>query len=100
MDNDFLSAIELLLDSKLSNIQNEYLDVQGACFLLGIAKSTLYKLNFSKAIPYFKPSGSKKCYYKRSDLIEYLTKNRFKSKEEIYQQAIKIIKEKKGAANV
>lgn len=83
MENDLLNAIEKLIDKKLTSTEKEYLDVQETCFFLGISKSHLYKLNYRKVIPFFKPSGSKKVYYKKADLVEYLTKNRFMSKSEM-----------------
>ena len=96
MQQDILSAIEKILDSKFSNIQNEYLDIQGACFFLGVCKSTMHKFNHRKVIPYFKPIGSKKCYYLKSDLIEHMTKNRFKSQHEINDEAQRYLSERKG----
>lgn len=92
METDILSAIQLMLDSRFVKIQNEYLDIQGACFFLGISKSTMYKLNFRKAIPYYRPSGSKKIYYKRVDLENYITQNRLMSQAEINAESSKFLK--------
>lgn len=84
MENDLLNAIEKLIDKKLtSNTEKEYLDVQEACFFLGISKSTIYKMNHRNVIPYFKGKNSKKLYYYKKDLIEYMTENRFMSKSEM-----------------
>lgn len=84
MENDLLNAIEKLIDKKLtSNTEKDYLDVQETCFFLGISKSHLYKLNYRKVIPFFKPTGSKKVYYLKTDLVKYLTENRFMSKSEM-----------------
>ncbi|WP_309613991.1 helix-turn-helix domain-containing protein [Flavobacterium sp.] len=99
MEN-ILTSIEKLLDSKFSNIQSEYLDIQGACFFLGLRKSTVHKLNHRKIIPYFKPLGSKKCYYLKSDLVEYMTKNRLKSRQEINDEAQRYLSERKGGSYV
>lgn len=83
MKDDLLFAIEKLIDSKLISNEKEYLDVQETCFFLGISKSHLYKLNFRKVIPYYKPVGGKKLYYHKKDLLKYLTENRFMSKSEM-----------------
>lgn len=98
--NDIFLAIEKLLDSKLSVSSDKPLDSQEACFFLGISKSTLYKMNLRKEISYFKPNGGKKVYYLKEDLLNYATRNRLKSQEEIKQEADLFLKERKGNSNV
>lgn len=93
---DILLAIEKLIDSKIIKNEKEFFDIQEACFYLGISKSTLYKFNFRKVIPYFVPTGSKKCYYLKSDLNKYLSENRFMSKREMDEQANSYFTQKKG----
>tara|TARA_Y100000815_G_scaffold275595_1_gene315066 strand:+ start:12555 stop:12857 length:303 start_codon:yes stop_codon:yes gene_type:complete len=100
VDHSIIQAIEKILSSKFVNIQNEYLDVQDTCLFLGISKSTLYKINFEKKIPYYKANGAKKVYYKKSDLIAYITQNRLKSKAEIEAEARQFSNKGKGASNV
>lgn len=100
MEHELLYAIEKLIDSKLKNNDKEYLDVQETCSFLGVSKSTLYKLNFCKVIPFYKPTGSKKVYYKKSDLLKYLTENRFMSQSEIKAKTLDYFENKKGAQNV
>lgn len=100
MTTGILLAIEQLLDSKLRKVCPEYLDSQDACVFLGISKACLYKKNLQKAIPYYKPNGSKKVYYKRSDLIAYLTANRLLSKDEIGKEATEFFTHKNGGAYV
>ena len=97
---EILSAIEALLNSKLGKVCSEYLDSQDACLFLGISKSTLYKKNLNKEIPYFKPKGSKKVYYKREDLIAYITACKLLSKEDIDQQATEFFTHKRGGSYV
>lgn len=96
---EILLAIEKLIDSKLISNEKEYLDVQETCFFLGISKSHLYKLNFRKVIPFFKPTGSKKVYYQKSDLVKYLTENRFMSKSEMDTKTQKYFQNKRGGEN-
>lgn len=98
--NDIILAIEKLLDSKLNVSSEKLLDSQEACFFLGISKSTLYKINLKKEIPYFKPSGGKKVYYQKSDLIAYITQNRRKSKAEIEEETKRSLEERKGKRHV
>ncbi len=100
MEQNILLSIEKLLDSKFSNIQSEYLDIQGACFFLGVSKSTMHKFNHRKVIPYFKPHGSKKCYYLKEELVKYMTENRFKSKQQIEEEAQRFLSQRKGGSHV
>jgi len=93
---ELLLAIEKLINN--SNIKNEkeFLDVQEACFYLGISKSTLYKYNLRNVIPYFRPTGSKKAYYLRTDILKYLSENRFMSKREMDDKSSSFFTQKKG----
>lgn len=100
MEQSILAAINDMLDSKLPNIQSEYLDIQGVCFLLGLSKSSVHKLNHRNAIPYFKPNHSKKCYYKKADVISYMTQNHLKSRQEINDEAQQFTSARKGGSNV
>lgn len=101
MEVNILFAIEQLLNSKLDKVCNsEYLDSQDACIFLGISKSSLYKKNLRKEIPYYKPNGSKKVYYKKEDLISYITQNRLMSQQEMQQQTTQYFTHKKGGGYV
>lgn len=66
-------------------INNEVFTLDEACEYLSISKSSLYKMNMEKVIPFNKPS--RKVYYKKSDLDNFLNSNRMDnapvSKEEI-----------------
>lgn len=95
MENDILSAIAQLLGNRLGSV-GDYVDSQGACFILGISKSTLYKLNFRKAIPYYRPNGSKKIYFKLADLENYIAQNRLMSQAEINAEASRFLDTKGG----
>jgi excisionase family DNA binding protein len=96
--NEIVSAIEKILDSKLSASSDKLLDSQEACFFLGISKSTLYKMNLRKEVPYYKPG--KKVYYSKSDLLNYITRNRFKSSSELNEEAKRFLNLRKGGDNV
>lgn len=98
--SDILLAIKELIDNKINKIEKEYFDIQDACIFLGLSKSTVYKFNYRKVIPYFRPSGSKKVYYHKSDLINYLSENRIMSQKEVLEKSQKHFQIKKGVDDV
>jgi predicted DNA-binding transcriptional regulator AlpA len=100
MQNIIHALEDIILGSKLFKINKDYLDSQDACFFLGISKSTLYKMNLRKELPYFKPRNSKKVYYLRTDLVEYITQNKLMSQAEITEHSINFLNKKKGGSNV
>jgi predicted DNA-binding transcriptional regulator AlpA len=100
MKDQLLSEIEKIIDKKFTNTQKEILDISDAAFMLGLAKQTLYKMNHRKVIPYFKPSGSKKVYYHRQSLVDYMTENRFMSKSEMEAKTQSYFQNKRGGGFV
>ena len=84
-----------MIDSFSENLNKEILTFSEACSFLGYSKSYLYKMTHSRQIVHFKPHG-KKLYFKRSDLIDWLLRNRIKPIDEIEQEAIEYVVEKKG----
>jgi excisionase family DNA binding protein len=79
---------------KLSKIESLYLQqpeqilsFNETCSFLGYSKSYLYKLTHSRQIPHYKPNG-KMLYFKKSDLEDWLLRNRVKTADEIEQEAI------------
>ena len=58
-----------------------------AASYLGVSKSHLYKLTFSKKVSFYKPAG-KLLYFKKSDLNKYLFRNRKASEMELEQKAL------------
>lgn len=87
---DVIASIKQLLEDNKVLSNKNYLDSSDACIFLGVAKSYLYKLTHSKAIPYFKTG--KKIYFNREDLESYITKYRFYSKDELTNEANKHFK--------
>jgi len=57
----------------------------------GLSKSHIYKLTHQNAIPFYKPEG-KRIYFLKSDLDNYLLRNRISTKEEIEERALKYLK--------
>jgi excisionase family DNA binding protein len=64
-----------------------------ACIYLGVSRSHLYKLTCRQKISHFKPNN-KKLYFLKSDLNNYMLRNRRKSEEEIDQKASDYIQER------
>ena len=59
----------------------EMLTMDDAVLYTGLGKSYLYVLTCKKKIPYYKPNG-KNIYFKKSELNEWLQRNRVAPEEE------------------
>ncbi len=66
------------------------LSVEEACILLSFKKSYLYKLTSKNQIPFYKPNN-KRIYFLRSELQEWLLKNRYASNQEISDRSNKYL---------
>ena len=64
----------------------EILTIEEAAEFLSVSKSYLYKQTSAQAIPHYKPTG-KRCYFKRSELEEWILSGRILTKSEIAQRA-------------
>lgn len=64
----------------------EILTIEEAAEFLSVSKSYLYKQTSAQAIPDYKPTG-KRCYFKRSELEEWILAGRIYTKSEIAQRA-------------
>jgi len=80
----------------LNFVQKEVLSFNEACMYLNVSNSWLYKLTHLKKIPYYKPNG-KMIFFKKSDLNDWLLRNRVSTDEELEQKAIDIVNT--GAGN-
>lgn len=63
------------------------LTIDEAAQFMGVSKSHLYKLTFEKRIPYYKSEGGRYTYFKREELVQYLTAVRVPTAEELETQA-------------
>jgi len=63
------------MDSKSNSLAEKWLDGQDVMLILHISKRSLQSLRDSGTIPYSQDKGSKKIYYKASDIEDYLIKN-------------------------
>ena len=88
IDMKLLSRIEriekLLTDSNLS--QKELLTIEEASDFLGFKKSYLYRLTSERKLPFYKPGH--KVFFKKSELAEWVFRNREKPDSEIKLQAM------------
>jgi excisionase family DNA binding protein len=62
--------------------ENEILSLSEATEFLKLSKSCIYKLTSKKEIPHFVPGG-KKIYFQKSDLEDWVLKNRIPSASEL-----------------
>ncbi|MGA2406637.1 MAG: helix-turn-helix domain-containing protein [Bacteroidales bacterium] len=100
--NTRLSNIEsLLLDIKHKPIDGpsrpdpeEFLTVQETAKFLKLSVPTVYTMIHEKRIPFMK--RSKRCYFSKADLVNYLKEGRKKSAGEISAAADDYINKKKG----
>ncbi len=99
-NNEFENPQERLLDEvqrvleifnkmvKLTVINHkEVLTVEEFAAYTGIATNYVYQLTHEKRIPYYKPEG-KKIYFKRSEVENWLLRNRHKTNSEIESDAV------------
>ena len=73
----------------------EILTIEEAARYLGIAKSTLYRLTMTRAIPHYKPFG-KQCYFNRVELVNWIQSNRVSTADEIGDRAAAYCMKKGG----
>lgn len=75
-----------LITANIINCKKDVLTSDEAARYMGISKSYLYKLTMRGEIPHYKPMG-KMCYFNRTELEDWLQRNRVSSDIEISQQA-------------
>ena len=79
-----LDKIEKLILSQ-NLVRKDVLNFNETCDYLELSHSHLYKLTSAGAIPHYKPNG-KKIYFKRSELDEWVLRNRTATAAEIESQ--------------
>lgn len=95
MDEETLNRfnrLEKLLTERNLN-EKEFLNVDEASLYLGIKKSTLYKFTHTRKIPYFCPEG-KLIFFRRTDLNEFLLRNRQQTADEIKRETVNHLRKK------
>jgi excisionase family DNA binding protein len=84
-----LNNIEKMLQEQ--NLQHkEVLNIEDACKYLDISRSHLYKLTSTKQIPHYCPQG-KRLYFKKSELENWLLRNRSNTSNEMDETAINYV---------
>lgn len=64
------------------------LNMDDVCMLAGFSKSHLYKLVWSKKIPYYKSEGGKMTYFDKQEIEKWLLAYRVPTEAEQEQKAI------------
>ncbi|MDH1883851.1 helix-turn-helix domain-containing protein [Empedobacter falsenii] len=86
MSNEILILEKLAqLEGKIEEqnlLQKEVLTFNDVCKYLDISASHLYKLTSQKQIPHFCPQG-KKLYFNRTEIDQWLMRNRQETTEDI-----------------
>lgn len=80
-----IHSLKSAIASALS-FTKETLDLGEAANYIHQSKSHLYKLTSQNLIPHYKPNG-KKIYFKRSELDDWVLKNKAWSADELEQKA-------------
>lgn len=75
-----------LILSKVFTATKETLDFEECASYINQSRSYLYKLTSQGLIPHYKPNG-KKIYFKRSELDEWVLKNKVYSADELEEKA-------------
>ena len=75
MTQEEISQLAAAISDNIAICHKEVLTLDEAAQYTGMKKSYLYKLTASRAIPHFKPNG-KNCFFRRTDLEDWLTTNR------------------------
>lgn len=94
---DKLNTIENLLKTVMKNDNGtvtitEVLNLKRAAEYVSLSKSAIYKKTSERNIPHFKQG--KKLFFKRSELDDWLTRNRISTHAEIEQMASEYIRRK------
>ncbi|MBS4035868.1 MAG: helix-turn-helix domain-containing protein [Ignavibacterium sp.] len=75
-----LNKIESILNS-IQTKETEFMDINEASSFLKLKKTTIYQMVFKREIPFYK--STKKLLFKKSDLIEWVEKDRIYTIEEL-----------------
>ena len=94
---EIIKQLQEIKDLTLLGVKN-VLTMKDVCLLSGLSKSHLYKLVWSKRIPYYKSEGGKNTYFKKEEIEQWLTAYRVPTMAETEQAAINqcVTNSKKG----
>ena len=80
------------LEKRVRNLEDKFdsgkevLTLQEAAQYMGIARSSLYKMTSTQAIPFYRPNG-KLIFFEKDDILSWIRRNRVFSTEEIEEEA-------------
>lgn len=86
------TVLQLLKQSTPKDQPGKLLSITEAAEFLNLAKPTLYRLVHLRQIPFSKPKGSKRLYFKREDLAAWIQTGRKQTVSEIQEQAADFVK--------
>lgn len=87
--NNIERAIEKLNTS--SKTDDDFMNIEQVSSFIGLAKPTVYGLAHKRQIPHFK--ASKRLYFKKSDIVKWITTSKVTTKQELNQMADEYIAE-------
>lgn len=90
MTDEEIKKLAAAIGQNMQLYHKEILNTDEAARYLGIEKSYLYKLTSARAIPHYKPTG-KLCYFKRTELDEWLTATEVATDLELNTKALAYI---------
>ncbi len=79
--NEVLQPLLIKGDSGIIKSANEVMGMKDASAFLNLSTSSLYKHTSSRTIPHYK--RGKKIYFKREELLEWLSQNKRKTTDEL-----------------
>jgi len=79
--------LDMLLHQHSKGLSGDYLTADEVCKKLGIKKQTLYNWKSKGKIPFYKPEGSSKCYFKLQDIVDFQQGIKHQSNKEIASEA-------------
>lgn len=94
--NEVVRKLSLLNNSNNNELQDDIININGASMITGLSVPTIYSKVSKREIPFSKPKGSKRLYFSKSELTEFIKTGRVKTAEEVYRDA-EISINRKGA---
>lgn len=82
MTQEEITQLASAIGQNILLAQKEILTLEEVSRYTGMKKSFLYKLTAGRKIPHYKPNG-KYCFFKRSEIDEWLTSNPVSTAEEL-----------------
>jgi len=67
--------------------ESNFVTLEEAARMLGLATGTMYQYTHRKVIPFYKPHG-RKIYFKYSELMDFIESSRRSSVDEIKSKAV------------